>query len=59
MIMEGGIQMLNYKNILVPYDGSDHARKALEHAIDLAQCSKECKMYIATIFSKAKALKHS
>lgn len=51
--------MLNYKNILVPYDGSDHARKALEHAIDLAQCSKECKMYIATIFSKAKALKHS
>ena len=46
--------MLNYKNILVPYDGSDHARKALEHAIDLAQCSKECKMYIATIFSKAK-----
>lgn len=59
MIMEGGIQMLNYKNILVPYDGSDHARKALEHAIDLAQCSKECKIYIATIFSKAKALKHS
>lgn len=51
--------MLNYKNILVPYDGSDHARKALEHAIDLAKCSKECKMYVATVFSKTKALKHA
>lgn len=59
MIMEGGMQMLNYKNILVPYDGSDHAKKALEHAIDLAKCSNECKMYIATVFSKTIALKHS
>ena len=40
--------MLRYTNIMVPYDGSDHAKNALSHAIDLA---KECKakLYIANV----------
>lgn len=28
--------MLKYKKILVPYDGSDHAKKAVQQASDLA-----------------------
>lgn len=31
--------MLDFKKILVPYDGSSHAKKALNQAISLAQCS--------------------
>lgn len=29
--------MISYKKILVPYDGSEHAKKALQQAVDLAQ----------------------
>ena len=31
--------MLDFKKILVPYDGSNHAKKALNQPISLAQCS--------------------
>ena len=31
--------MISYKKILVPYDGSEHAKKALQQAVDLAQAS--------------------
>ncbi len=31
--------MISYQKILVPYDGSDHAKKALQQALDLAEAS--------------------
>lgn len=40
--------MIEYKNILVPYDGSEHAKKALKQAVDLAQAG-EGKIYIASV----------
>ena len=33
--------MISYKKILVPYDGSEHAKKALQQAVDLAQAGGE------------------
>jgi len=39
-----------YKNILVPYDGSDHARKALDQAIALAQAGGGAKIHLATFY---------
>lgn len=41
--------MLSFKNILVPYDGSVHARRALKQAIQLAECGDHVKLYIATV----------
>lgn len=41
--------MLNFKKILVPYDGSDHAKKALAMAISLAEASEDAKLMIATV----------
>jgi len=41
--------MLEFKSILVPYDGSIHAKRALTQAISLMECTKEAKLYIATI----------
>lgn len=40
--------MISYKKILVPYDGSEHAKKALVQAIDLAQAG-EGKLYVASV----------
>lgn len=40
--------MISYKKILVPYDGSEHAKKALAQAIDLAEAGKG-KLYIASV----------
>lgn len=41
-----------YESILVPYDKSDHARNALEHAVKLAQLEPDCKitvLYVAEL----------
>ena len=43
--------MLDFKKILVPYDGSSHAKKALNQAISLAQCSDGAELYVATILN--------
>ena len=45
--------MLDFKKILVPYDGSSHAKKALNQAISLAQCSDGAELYVATILNSA------
>ena len=44
----GGSIMLKYKNILVPYDGSDHAKEALAQAVALAANGDGTKLYIAS-----------
>ena len=41
--------MLDFKKILVPYDGSSHAKKALNQAISLAQCSDGATILNSTI----------
>ena len=43
--------MLDFKKILVPYDGSSHAKKALNQSISLAQCSDGAELYVATILN--------
>ena len=43
--------MLDFKKILVPYDGSSHAKKALNQAISLAQYSDGAELYVATILN--------
>lgn len=48
--------MLKYKNILVPYDGSIHAKQALAQAIDLAQCGEGTKLYIASVCNMVTAM---
>lgn len=48
--------MPEYKNILVPYDGSDHAKKAMEHAIGLAKMSKDAKIYVASVCNMISAM---
>lgn len=40
---------MQYKKILVPYDGSDHAKKALEAACDLLRDNKESQMRVVTV----------
>lgn len=40
--------MISYKKILVPYDGSEHAKKALSQAIDLAAAG-EGKLYVVSV----------
>lgn len=40
--------MLRYKKILLPYDGSEHAKNALSHAVDLARDSG-AELYVASI----------
>ena len=42
--------MLDFKRILVPYDGSVHAKKALQAAADIYQCSDDgATLFIATV----------
>lgn len=45
---EGWCAMISYKNILVPYDGSAHAKKALAQAIDLAVAAG-AKLHVASV----------
>lgn len=48
--------MLKYKNIMVPYDGSVHAKKALSQACDLALAGDGTKVYIASICNMISAM---
>ncbi|MDU1772450.1 MAG: universal stress protein, partial [Dialister micraerophilus] len=48
--------MLEYKNIIVPYDGTENAKKALRAAVQLAKCSEDCKIYIASVCNLAAAM---
>ena len=41
--------MLKYKNILVPYDGSAHTKKAMAQAADLAAAGEGTKLYIVSV----------
>lgn len=41
--------MLHFKKILIPFDGSDHAKKALQQAIDIAHNSEGATLYILGI----------
>ena len=51
--------MLKYKNILVPYDGSDHAREALKQAVDMAQNSEDCTLHVASVCNMVAAVRKS
>lgn len=41
--------MLDFKRILIPYDGSEHAKKALAQAVAMYQCCDNAKLFIATV----------
>lgn len=48
--------MLKYKKILVPYDGSDHAKKAMQQAVDIASAGDGTKLYIASVCNMVSAM---
>ena len=48
--------MLKYKKILVPYDGSDHAKKAMQQAIDIASAGDGTTLYIASVCNMVSAM---
>ena len=41
--------MLRFKKILVPYDGSEHAKKAVELAVEQCQNTDGAKLYLLTV----------
>lgn len=48
--------MLTFKKILVPFDGSDHAKRALSRAISIAECCNDAKLYIISVDEDVSAL---
>ena len=48
--------MLSYKKILVPYDGSEHAKKALGQAIAIAEDSEGAKLFVASVCNMVSAM---
>ncbi len=48
--------MLQYKKILVPYDGSEHAKKALAQAAAIAVDGEGAMLYIASICNMVSAM---
>jgi nucleotide-binding universal stress UspA family protein len=48
--------VLSYKKIMVPYDGSDHAKEALKQACALAQAGDGTKLYVASICNMISAM---
>lgn len=48
--------MLQYKKILVPFDGSEHAKKALTQAIALAEACDHAKLYLASVCNMVSAM---
>lgn len=48
--------MLTFKKILIPFDGSDHAKRALVKAVTLAQCCDSAKMYVIAVDEDVSAL---
>ena len=48
--------MHTFKKILVPFDGSEHAKRALAKAVSLAQCCDGAKLYIITVDEDVSAL---
>lgn len=51
--------MLHFKNILVPYDGSEQAKRAVNTAVSFARSCDCPKIYIATISNSATPLEIS
>lgn len=56
MILKGGGYMLTYKKILVPYDGSEHAKKALAQAVDIAAAGENAQIFIASVCNMVSAM---
>ncbi len=48
--------MLNFKRILVPYDGSEHAKKAVRQAVSIAECTEDAVLYVISIDEDISAL---
>ncbi len=48
--------MLDFKRILVPYDGSEHGKRALKQAVAMAESSENTVLYIASIDEDVSAL---
>ena len=48
--------MLDFKKILVPYDGSEHGKRALKQAVAMAESSENTVLYIASIDEDVSAL---
>ena len=48
--------MLSYKKILVPYDGSEHAKKALQQAIAIAEDGEGAKLFVASVCNMVSAM---
>ncbi len=53
---KGGKAMLQYKKILVPYDGSEHAKRAMEQAVAIAEAGDHTALCIASVCNMVSAM---